>query len=234
VRRISFLLGLILVGSPLWSVSHSVILAHRVAPSSHSAISSDAQPFLTVPAETLVKARILTGMHTLVSRVDDPIAAEMTDPVYVDGRLALPAGTLFDGRITSVHPAGRVGRNAELGFRFDRVTLPDGQDIPVSAVLASLEKSPGLQGRLDSEGHLRGRRRRSWKGFLTGFLTVGGLSAAKLAVAGSAALTVAAPASAAAFVGYELFMRHGGDVSVPPQTRCRIRLNNSLTVQSLG
>jgi len=233
MRRLIIILAAVMVGLPAGSVCGSVLLPHRGGLLPHRVVGTATPPPLTVPAETLIHARMLTGLHTLVSHVNDPIAAEIVQPVYVSGQLALPAGTLFDGHITAVRPPGRMRRAGRLSFRFDYVTLPSGQEIPVSAVIASLEHIKGLQGELDSEGHLEGQRKASWRSFLTGFLTVGGLTAAKIAVASSAALTVAAPASAAAFLGYEIFLIRGGNVNVPPNTRCHIRLNNSLTVQAL-
>jgi hypothetical protein len=233
MRRLIILLAVVMAGLPASSICGSVLLPHRGGLLPHRAVGTATLPRLTVPAETLINARMLTGLHTLVSHVNDPIAAEIVQPVYVSGQLALPAGTLFDGHITAVRAPGRMRHAGRLAFRFDHVTLPSGQEIPVSAVIASLEHINGLQGELDSEGHLEGRRKASWKSFLTGFLTVGGLTAAKVAVASSAALTVAAPASAAAFLGYEIFLIRGGNVNVPPNTRCHIRLNSSLTVQAL-
>lgn len=234
MRRLFMTLVVLMVGFPAGSISGSVLLPHRGLRLNAGAARISALPALTVPAETLIKARMLTGMHTLVSHVNDPIAAEITQPVYISGQLALPTGTLFDGHITAVRPPGRMRHAGKISFRFDYVTLPSGQQIPVSAVISSLEHNQGVMGELDSEGHLEGRRKTSWKTFLTGFLTVGGLTAAKIAVASSAALTVAAPASAAAFVGYEIFLMRGGNVSVPPNTGCHIRLNSSLTVETLG
>ena len=233
MKRLLTILFVLVVGLPAGSVSGSVLLPHRGV-RDHEAARISPLPKLTVPAETLIKARMLTGMHTLVSHVNDPIAAEITQPVYISGQLALPTGTLFDGHITAVRAPGRMRHAGKIAFRFDYVTLPSGQQIPVSAVISSLEHSQEVRGELDSEGHLEGRRKSSWKSFLTGFLTVGGLTTAKIAVASSAALTVAAPASAAAFLGYEIFLMHGGNVNVPPNTGCHIRLNSSLTVQALG
>jgi hypothetical protein len=188
---------------------------------------------LTIPAETLVKARFISGMHTLVSHVNDPVSAEMTEPVYIDGRMALPQGTLFDGHITSIRRPGWMRHNGEIAFRFDHVTLPDGHQVPVSAILTRLDKNKNLKGALDAEGHLRGHRRGSWKSFLPGVVGVGGLTFARLAIASSTALTVVAPTSAAVFVGYEFFIRRGSNVNVPPMTGCRIRLLSSLTVSGL-
>lgn len=233
MRRLMLVLAVALLGLPVGSTYGGALLPHRTRLLPHWLSHSIVAPRLTVPAETLIGARMLTGMHTLVSHVNDPVAAQTVQPVYVDGRLALPAGTLFDGHITSVRAPRRMRHDGRISFRFDYVTLPNGQELPVSAVIASLEKTKGLKGELDSEGHMEGRRKASWKSFFTGFLTVGGLTAAKVAVAGSVALTVAAPASAAAFVGYEVFLARGGNVNVPPNTRCNIRLNSSLTVQAI-
>lgn len=226
--------GVFFLAAPLCAASGSVALARRRGVIHRPASSSQSSAALTVPAETLVKARLISGMHTLVSHVNDPVSAEMTAPVYINGRLALPAGTLFDGHITSVRPPKLMRHNGEIRFRFDHVTLPDGEEVPVSAVITRLENSKGLKGKLDSEGYIEGHRRHSWKSFLAGALGIGGLTAAKVAIASSAALTVAAPASAAAFLSYELFFRHGSNVNVPPLTPCRIRLINSLTIPALG
>lgn len=233
MKRLLTILFVLMVGLPAGSMSGSVLLPHRGV-RDHGAARISTFPKLTVPAETLIKARMLTGMHTLVSHVNDPIAAEITQPVYISGQLALPTGTLFDGHITAVQAPGRMRHAGKIAFRFDNVTLPSGQQMPVSAVISSLEHAQGVKGELDSEGHLEGRRKSSWKSFLTGFLTVGGLTTAKIAIASSAALTAAAPASAAAFLGYEIFLMRGGNVNVPPNTGCHIRLNSSLTVQALG
>lgn len=169
----------------------------------------------------------------MVSHVNDPVSAEMTESVYIDGRVALPKGTLFDGHITSIRRPGWMRHNGEIAFRFDHVTLPDGHVVPVSAIITHLDSNKDLMGALDSEGHVRGHRQNSWRGLLTGAVGVGSLTAARVFVASSAALTVAAPASAAVFVGYELFMRRGSNVNVPPMTGCSIRLLSSLKIPGL-
>ena len=234
MRRLIAVLGVLLLAAPLCSAARGIVLAHRNGVIHRPAANIETSTAVTIPAETLVKARLISGMHTLVSHVNDPVSAEMTEPVYVNGHMALPRGTLFDGHITSIRRPSWMRRNGEIAFRFDHVTLPDGEEVPVSAIMTRLENSKGLMGELDSAGHVQGHRRGSWKRFMTGAVGVGGLTAAKLLVASSAALTVAAPASAAAFVGYELFLRRGSNVNVPPMTGCRIRILGSLTVPGVA
>jgi hypothetical protein len=233
MRRFVAVLGALFLATPLCFAAGRGVFSHRDRVLNRADTNSGTSAALTIPAETLVRARLISGMHTLVSHVNDPVSAEMTEPVYINGQMALPKGTLFDGHITSIRRPTWMRHNGEIAFRFDHVTLPDGHIIPVSAIITRLDKSMGLMGTLDAEGHVRGHKRGSWRGFLTGAVGVGGLTAAKLAFAGSTALTVAAPAGAAAFLGYELLLRRGNNVNVPPMTGCRIRLLSSLTVPGL-
>jgi len=233
MKRLIAVLGIIFLATALCSAAGRGVLAHRDGVLHRTSVNSGTSVALTIPAETLVKARLISGMHTMVSHVNDPVSAEMTEPVYINGRMALPQGTLFDGHITSIRRPSWMRHNGEIAFRFDHVTLPDGHMVPVSAIITHLDSGKNLMGALDAEGHVRGHRRRSWRSFLTGAVGVGGLTIAKLAVAGSTALTVAAPAGAAAFVGYELLLRRGSNVNVPPMTGCRIRILSSLTVPGL-
>src|SRR5208283_1373997 len=127
---------------------------------------------LTVPAETEVKVQVLSGIHTQINHVDDPVIAEVLNPVMVQGKIALPPGSLLDGHITVIRNAGHMHRTAELGLRFDRITLPDGQEKPVAAVLAALEHPEALDIHLDPEGHLASNRNMSWKALVGGFSAI--------------------------------------------------------------
>lgn len=233
MRRLIAVLGMIFLAATLCSAAGRGVMAHRGGVLHHANVNSEGSVALTIPAETLVKARLISGMHTMVSHVNDPVSAEMTEPVYINGQMALPKGTLFDGHITSIRRPSWMRHNGQIAFRFDHVTLPDGHMVPVSAIITHLDNSKNLMGTLDAEGHVRGHRRRSWRNFLTGAVGIGGLTIAKVAIASSTALTVAAPASAVAFVGYELLLRRGSNVNVPPMTGCSIRLLSSLTVPGL-
>ncbi|HEV2245988.1 MAG TPA: hypothetical protein VGW37_04985 [Terriglobia bacterium] len=233
MRRVVAVLGVLVLTASLCSAAGRKVLSHRVGILNRADIPAASTGALTIPAETLVKARLISGMHTLVSHINDPVSAEMTEPVYINGEMALPKGTLFDGHITSVRRPSWMRHNGEIAFRFDHVTLPDGHMVAVTAIITHLDNRKDLMGTLDAEGHVRGHRRASWRNFLTGAVGVGGLTAAKLAFAGSTALTVAAPASAAAFLSYEFLFRRGSNVNVPPMTGCSIRLLSSLTVPGL-
>ncbi len=186
---------------------------------------------VTIPAETEVAAQLLSGIHTQVSHRDDPIKAKLLQPIYIKGRVALPTGSLLDGRITRVRFARHLNRPAELTLRFERITLPDGQAEPILGVLASLDKPGPPKTRLDREGYLRGAPAFTWRRIAGGLFVLGTLATAKATLAGTAAWGPLLPVSGAALLSYEIVWPRGNDVHVPPDTRCRIRLTYPLTVR---
>jgi len=192
-----------------------------------SAASSGSPLTLTIPAATRATVELLSGIHTRFIRVDDPIKAQLLQPVVIDGKVALPPGTLLDGKVTRVRPAGRVNRAAELALRFNQVTLPDGDVEPIAAVLAVAPPHT----RLDREGYLKGARSVSWEGVAGGVVAIGSFALAKATFASSAASWPILPAAGAGLLGYELLWRRGSDVHLPPQTACQIRLDYPLTIR---
>jgi hypothetical protein len=185
---------------------------------------------LTIPAETEAEVLLLSGLHSEVAHINDPIKARLLEPVYVNGRVALPEGTLLDGRVTLVRTAGRMQRSAELAFRFERVTLPDGQASPITAVLKGFEEEAPFGARIETEGSLKGEKF-SWKKMAGGLATLGAASTAGWAIGGPATLAYILPGGGAGFFSYTYFWSKGSDVHIPPDTRLRIRLNHPLTVR---
>jgi len=206
-----------------------LVLPHR----SGLELSSASRPpkeMVTIPAETEVSIQMLSGIHTQVNHPNDLVTARLLKSVYVDGRVALPSGSILDGRITMIRKSGHVHRPAELRLRFDEIVLPDGQAHPVAGVLAMLDAPNKLDLHLDAEGHLTGGRGRSWKTLIAG-AGVGGAGAIKVVATGAAAASVGLSVAGAAAVGYELLWPKGHEVNLPPETRCMVRLNYPLTVR---
>jgi len=207
-----------------------LVLPHRNGPGPTRSESRLPQGSITVPAETQVSIQMLSGIHTQVNHPNDLVTARILQPVYVDGRVALPSGSILDGRITMIRKSGHVHRPAELRLRFDEIILPDGQAQPMAAVLAMLDTPRKLDLHLDAEGHVTGGRARSWK-TLIGGVGVGSAGAIKVVATGAAAASVSLSLAGAAAVGYELLWPKGHEVNLPPQTHCLVRLNYPLTVR---
>ena len=91
---------------------------------------------LTVPSETQVSVEMLSGIHTKINRAEDLVTARLVQPVYVNGRVALPSGSILDGHIMTIQNAGFVHRPAKLRLRFDKIVLPDGQGESIGGVIA--------------------------------------------------------------------------------------------------
>jgi hypothetical protein len=195
-------------------------------------LASQPKPLtVTLPAETEVNVEVLSGIHTQINRVNDPVIAKVLAPVSVKGKIALPTGSLLDGRITLIRNSGHMHRPAELGLRFERITLPDGQEKPIAAVLAALENPEALDFHLDAEGRLTGNRTISVKAVFGGIAALGTYGALKMAAVGSSGVSLVLPLGGAALIGYEAFWRRGREVNVPPDTHCRLRLNYPLTIR---
>lgn len=205
-------------------------LPHRGDPLPSAGVLSVSKDTLTVPAETEVRVQMLSGIHTRVNHADDLVAARLLQPVYVDGRVAIPSGSIMDGRITLIRNSGHAHRPAELGLRFDKIVLPDGQAETMAGVLAATTPSGRSNLRIDAEGHLTGGRGLSWKTILGG-AGMGSLGAIKAVASGATAVSMSLSFAGAAAIGYELLWPKGSDVNLPPQTPCLVRLDYPLTVR---
>jgi hypothetical protein len=205
-------------------------LPHRNGPQPVRNEPTASKKTVTVPAETEVRVQMLSGIHTRVNHANDVVAARLLQPVYVDGRVALPSGSILDGRITLIRNSGHVHHPAELGLRFDKIVLPDGQAETMAGVLAGMDTSNRRNLRIDAEGHLMGGRALSWK-TLIGGVGFGSLGAIKAVASGATAVSMSLTFAGVAAIGYELLWPKGGDVNLPPETPCLVRLDYPLTLR---
>ena len=73
---------------------------------------------VTIPADTALLLALKSPVGSDTSAVEDPVTAELTSPIRIDGRDVLPAGTLLSGVVTEVDGSGRVKGRAMIAFRF--------------------------------------------------------------------------------------------------------------------
>jgi hypothetical protein len=96
-----------------------------------------------------IKARLsLLSQISSKSPSGSSLMAKVEDPVEVQGRSVLPAGTLVEGHLETT-PARRPMRRGALRMIFDRVKLPDGTIQPARFELSSTESNSA---RTDGEG----------------------------------------------------------------------------------
>jgi len=83
-----------------------------------------------LPNGTPIHVRIDSTVDTRRNRPGDPISATLSQPIQVNGRVVVPAGTRFGGHVTSADSSGRFKGRAVIGVRLDSFHL-NGRNYPV-------------------------------------------------------------------------------------------------------
>jgi hypothetical protein len=80
-------------------------------------------PPVVVPRGTPLHVRVDDTIDTRQNRAGDRFSATLSQPVKVDGRVVVPAGTVFSGHVTSSAASGRLKGRAVLGLKLDGFQL---------------------------------------------------------------------------------------------------------------
>ncbi len=106
------------------------------------------------PANSVVRARLLTTLSSATARKGTPVVAVMTEPIFSPHKklLVLPEGTKLEGSVVQVHPARRLHRNGLLRIAIRKVQLPSGATALVDANIEGLDVGRSSRIALDSEG----------------------------------------------------------------------------------
>jgi len=108
------------------------------------------------PADgSVVQARLMTPLSSATAKKGDEVEAVISRPLFEDGRLILPQGSLLKGSVIQVQPAHRPDKNGELRLVFHDLVLPEGVEQKVEASLAGVEAAKADNVKLDSEGGAR-------------------------------------------------------------------------------
>ena len=83
---------------------------------------------VTIPAGTVLKVNLNTGVGSDSSQVEDPVRGTLRSPVTIGGVRALPAGTAISGYVTDAARSARVKGRARIAFRFTRIDPPGPDD----------------------------------------------------------------------------------------------------------
>jgi hypothetical protein len=73
---------------------------------------------VTLPSGTTLPLSLTSSIASDTSALEDPVTAELTHAVLIDGRQVLPAGARLDGIVTEADDAGHVKGRAKIAFRF--------------------------------------------------------------------------------------------------------------------
>jgi hypothetical protein len=187
----------------------------------------------TVAAGTQGKIVLLRDLSASKSRPGDTFQARLIEPVRVGSVVALPEGTLFQGKVEKNTPPRWLSRSGSLLVTFTGITLPGSSDVhPVQAAVAGAEIDRRSHTTIDPEGQMRGERPGAlWMVVNAG--VAGGLAKevddatqliVEALVSTATDVSTAGGARIAGICASSLFMitRHGRDVVLPRFTEMKI------------
>ncbi len=183
---------------------------------------------------------LLGDVSASKSKVGDVVRARLLEPVLSNSSVALPAGSLFEGRVVKKTPPRRLSRAGSLYLAFTELTLPGGDHFSIAASLAGAELDASSHTRMDNEGGLLGERPgKAWMAInlgVTGGSAKGVDDGMQLMIeALVSAATDASTAGTARIIsscmsGIYMATRHGRDVVVPRFTEMDISLDRPLAL----
>src|SRR3990172_7068136 len=91
---------------------------------------------VTLPAGTTLQVVLETYLNTKDSKSGDAFRSRLVLPVFVDEQEVLPIGGIVEGTVVRVQGPGRVSGKAEMQLRPEKITLPSGDEMPLSATIA--------------------------------------------------------------------------------------------------
>ena len=101
---------------------------------------------------SVVHARLITALSSATAQKGDAIEAIVSQPVFDGDRLIIPEGSELKGSVLRVRPARHMSRNGQLRVVFHELSLPNGIEQKVDALLAGVEAGKADNVKLDSEG----------------------------------------------------------------------------------
>ncbi len=112
----------------------------------------------TLPIGTHCRILLLGSVSASRSKPGDTVQARLLEPVMLNSAVALPAGTIFEGRVMKNKPPRWLSRSGSLYLAFNQLTLPTGQNVTIAGSIAGAELDRRSHTRIDSEGQLHGER----------------------------------------------------------------------------
>ena len=104
-----------------------------------------------IPANTELDVRLSNILNSGTAQVEDRFEATTAADLVIDGRTIVPAGSVMRGVVSSVMPAGRLKRKAEMTVTFDQLTI-NGRSYPIRGTVTQAIEGEGIKGDLPKAG----------------------------------------------------------------------------------
>jgi len=196
-----------------------------------AAVAAEAQ-VVTLPAGTTLQVVLETHLNTKDSKSGDSFRSRLVLPVFVNEQEALPIGGMVEGTVVRVQGPGRVSGKAEMQLRPEKITLPNGDVLPLSATISG--GSAGENTNVDSkEGTIQGSGKKGTdvRGAATAATTAAVMGAVIADQGGGsigAGAAIGAGAVGAIVLLHQLFKR-GNQADLPAGSEISLQLNRPLS-----
>jgi len=179
--------------------------AQPAAPRTAAAANS-----VEIPSGTELDVRLTNALNSGTAQVEDRFEGTTLVDLEINGKVAIPAGSVMRGVITAVEPATRTNRTGKMTVSFDQVTI-SGRAYPIRGTVTQAIEGEGIKGETGriatgaGVGAILGGILGGFKGAVAGILIGGG---------GTIAAT------------------EGKQVELPQGSVLRVRLDSPVTVQT--
>jgi hypothetical protein len=174
--------------------------------------NTSARGMVEVPTGTELDVRLSNSLNSGTANVEDRFEATTLVDQTVDGRVAIPAGSVVRGVVTAVERGTRTNRTSRMTVSFDQVTVGT-RSYPMRGTVTEAIEGEGI----------RGEAGRAGVGAGVGAVIGGLLGGVKGAIAG---VLIGGGGTIAATEGKE--------VDLPQGSVLRVRLDSPLPVQPTG
>jgi hypothetical protein len=151
-------------------------------------LPASGQKSLEIPSGTTIRVRMIDKLSSEQNQMGDTFRGTLDEPIEVNGRQLYPKGADVIGRVTDVHPTGRLSEPGELDLVLNTVSS--------GTVAASIHVEPLV---IKGESHTKSNATKigggAALGAVIGAIAGGGKGAAIGTLAGGAAGTGAAAAT---------------------------------------
>jgi type IV secretion system protein VirB10 len=182
-----------------------------------------------VPAQTLIPLTLRNAINSRTAYVGQAIYCQTIYPIAVQNRILIPVGTYVKGKVTEVRQPKRVKGRAQIGVRFDSITLPSGLTQPMRATLSSYAGS-GEEGFSREEGRIEGKGSKGEDAGRIATTTAQGTIIGGLGTRTAKGAGVGALAGGAAGLIWVLATK-GAHIVLPPGTNFELELTAPLKLE---
>jgi len=208
------------------------LIANPVAVRSGSVNATSPSESVTIPAGTEARVILLRDISASKNHASDRIQARLVEPVFLDSRVLLPEGTLFEGTVLKSQAPRTLSRSGSILLRFTSITIANGTSSSIAASVAGLQVNEGSHTVIDSEGRMHGDRPgKAWVAInLSTTAGIGKVADDTTQLIVEAIVSTATDASTAGTArivstcasAIFLLTRHGRDVVLPKYTQMKI------------